>query len=125
MLEESAGRTNPRFNAAGKVGKAAGPVLTAVAVGIAIKNVHDAPPGQKVPTAEKEAGGLGGAFVGGEIGAAAFAPTGPGSALGAVGGAIIGGFGGRAIVENLQNSPRTTPNIDNSGCSQGSGPSCR
>jgi RHS repeat-associated protein len=67
-LEESAGRTNPGFNAVGSVAKVAGPVLTAVAVGIAAKNVADAPSGQKLQTAASEGTGLAGAIGGGELG---------------------------------------------------------
>ena len=45
-LEESAGRTNPGFNLAGKVGKVAGPFGTAIAIGMAAKNIADAPQGR-------------------------------------------------------------------------------
>src|SRR5882724_4239500 len=78
-LEESAGRTNPAFNVAGKIGKVAGPVGTAVAIGLAVKNVADAPQGQKLETAAKEGGGIGDAIAGGELGAALFSETGPGA----------------------------------------------
>jgi RHS repeat-associated protein len=85
-LEESAGRTNPGFNAAGNIGKVAGPIGTAVAIGIAAKNVADAPPGQKLETGAKEGGGIAGAIAGGELGAAIFSETGPGAILGGAGG---------------------------------------
>jgi len=124
-LEESAGRTNSAFNAAGKASKFAGPVLTGVAVGIAVVNVANAPEGQKLSTASKEGGGLGGAIAGGELGAEFGAAGGPWGAVGGgVVGSIAGGIAGKSAVENLVNAPKL-PNIDNSGCSHGSGPSCR
>ncbi len=125
-LEESAGRTNPGFNAAGKVGRVAGPVLTGVAVGIAVVNVVNAPEGQKLSTASKEGGGIGGAIAGGELGAEfGGAAGGLWRALGGgVLGSVAGGIAGKSAVENLLNAPKV-PNIDSSGCSHGSGPSCR
>jgi RHS repeat-associated protein len=114
QLALSAGKLNPAFNAAGKAGQFAGPVLTAVGVGIAVHNVVTAPEGQKVETAAKEGGGLGGALAGGELGAGAGALTseftGPfGPLLGGLGGAIVGGIAGRQTVESMLD-----PSVDNS-----------
>ena len=118
-LEESAGRTNPGFNAAGSVAKVAGPVLAAVAVGIAAKNVAGAPSGQKLQTAASEGAGLGGAIAGGELGAEAGAGVGPLGALGGgILGSIIGGFAGKGAMDHLANSPQTAGNPDGYACAK-------
>ena len=120
-LEESAGRTNPGFNAAGKIGKVAGPLGTAVAVGIAVKNVADAPEGQKLETTAKEGGGIGGAIAGGEVGAGVGALTveftGPvGPVVGGIGGAIVGGIAGKGAVEKFFHPDATAPPQRCEGC---------
>jgi len=115
-LEESAGRTNPAFNVAGKIGKVAGPVGTAVAIGLAVKNVADAPQGQKLETAAKEGGGIGDAIAGGELGAALFSETGPGAILGGIGGAVIGGVAGKGAVDKFFHPDATAPPQKCEGC---------
>jgi hypothetical protein len=106
QLAESASRTNLGFNTAGKIGSVAGPVLTAVAIGVAVKNVADAPPGQKMATAGKEGGGIGGAIGGGELGAELLSPVAPpyGAIGGGIIGSIIGGLAGKKAIETILNS---------------------
>ena len=89
---------NPNYS------RVAGPVLTAVSVGIALKNIAQAPPGQKLETAGHEGSGIGGAIAGGEIGGLAFSPSGPGAILGALGGALIGGGGGSAMFDHRKDN---------------------
>jgi hypothetical protein len=116
-LEESAGRTNPGFNAAGSIGKVAGPVLTGVAVGIAAKAVADAPAGQKLQTAEREGAGIGGSVAGGEFGAFVGSAGGPaGAVIGGLIGSVFGGSAGKAAVDGLHSEAKPADYKKCEGC---------
>jgi RHS repeat-associated protein len=89
-------------------------VGTVVAVGVAIHNITNAPNGQKLDTAAREGGGIGGAIAGGEIGAKVglltSEYTGPvGPVVGGIGGAVVGGIAGPKAVKAVLSPP-----VDNS-----------
>lgn len=102
QLAESAPRTNPSWNVAGKAGKVAGVAGLVVGAGIAVNNISSAPEGQRGAVAAGEIGALGGGFAGAYAGAEIGAVIGSvfpgaGTAIGAVVGGLIGGGVGAII----------------------------
>ncbi|MFB7475102.1 RHS repeat domain-containing protein [Kitasatospora sp. NPDC056184] len=103
---ESAGKTNPRANQLAKVSKIGGRVMLGVDIGLGVYEVATAPEGQKVRTAAREAGGIGGALAGAKGGAVVGAAIGsffpgPGTAIGAVAGGVIGAAAGSYVGRKL------------------------